>query len=307
MSRYIRGRLLILATILLLLCFGCAPASAPGDLVDDLGRTITIEGIPQRIISLAPSNTEILFALGLGDRVIGVTEYCNFPEAATTKPKVGGFSTVDIEKVVSLEPDLVLATRIHDKTAIPALEELGLTVLALAPTSIDGVLNSITLVGEITGQHRQASQLVNGLRAKTENIASKTSNLSPDQRPRVLYLIWHDPLMTAGTGTPADDLIQKAGGQNIAYDISGHKAIDLETVLHRDPQVIIASVGMGTGKDLPWQYVKAEPRLEDTQALVNKRVYKIDGDIVQRPGPRIIDALELMAQFIHPEIFQGME
>jgi len=307
MSRYARNRFLTLAALALLLCFSCVPESAPGDLVDDLGRTITIDRIPQRIISLAPSNTEILFALGLGDRVIGLTEYCNYPEAATTKPEVGGFSTVDIEKVVSLEPDLVLATRIHGKTVIPALEELGLTVLALAPTSIDGVLSSITLIGEITGQHRQASQLVNDLRTRIKTVASKTRKLAPNQRPRVLYLTWHDPLMTAGTETLANDLIDKAGGQNIAYDISGDRAIDLETVVHRDPQVIIASVGMGTGEDLPWQYVKTESRLEDTQALVDKRVYKIDGDIIHRPGPRIADALELMAQFIHPEIFEGME
>jgi len=302
-NRYIRRWPLILTTLVWLSCVGCIPQHPEGNVVDDLGRTVTIDQTPQRIISLAPSNTEILFALGLGDKVVGVTEYCNYPEAATAKPKVGGFSTVDIEKVVSLEPDLVLATRIHGKTVIPALEEVGLTVCALAPDSIDGVLNGIALVGTITGQHKQASQLVDSLRTRVEEVASKTRNLAPDQRPTVLYLTWHNPLMTAGTGTLADDLIDKAGGQNIAYDISGDKAIDLETVVHRDPQVIIASVGMGTGEDLPWQYAKTEPRLENTQALVNRRVYMIDGDIVHRPGPRITDALDLMAQFIHPEIF----
>lgn len=307
MSGYSRNRFLALLLLSLILCLGCAPEPTPGNLVDDLGRTVTIDQIPQRIISLAPSNTEILFALGLDDRVVGVTEYCNYPEAATGKPKVGGFSTVDIEKVVSLEPDLVLATRIHGKTVIPALEELGLTVVALTPSSLDDVLNSITLVGRLTGQRKESSQLVNSLRTRIENVASKTRNLPPNQRPRVLYLTWHDPLMTAGTGTLADDIISKAGGQNIAHDISGDKAIDLETVIHRDPEVIIASVGMGTGEDLPWQYVKTEPRLEDTQALVNKRVYRIDGDTIHRPGPRVIHALELMAQFIHPELFYATE
>ena len=302
-NRHIRRWPLILTTLVWLSCVGCIPQHPEGNVVDDLGRTVTINQTPQRIISLAPSNTEILFALGLGDRVVGVTEYCNYPEAATAKPKVGGFSTVDIEKVVSLEPDLVLATHIHGKTVIPALEEVGLTVFALAPDSIDGVLNGIALVGTITGQHKQALQLVDSLRTRIETVASKTRNLAPDQRPTVLYLTWHNPLMTAGSGTLADDLIDKAGGQNIAYDISGDKAIDLETVVHRDPQVIIASVGMGTGEDLPWQYAKTEPRLENTQALVNRRVYMIDGDIVHRPGPRITDALDLMAQFIHPEIF----
>ncbi|MCJ7654332.1 MAG: cobalamin-binding protein [Dehalococcoidia bacterium] len=253
---------------------------------------------------MAPSNTEILFALGLGDKVVGVTEYCNYPQEAMTKPKVGGFSNVDIEKVVSIEPDLVLATHIHGKTAIPALEKLGLTVVALTPGSLNEVLDSITLVGKITGQSREASKLINDLGARIEAVADKTRNLSPDQKPRVLYITWHDPLMTAGTETLADDVISSAGGQNIAYDISGDKAINLETVIYRDPQVIVASVGMGSGEDLPWQYVQTEPRLKNTQALLNDRVYKIDGDVIHRPGPRIVDALEQMAQFIHPEFFK---
>lgn len=293
-----------MATLSILLCLGCAPKSPLGNIVDGLGRSVTIDKIPQRIVSLAPSNTEILFALGLGDKVIGVTEYCNYPQEAMTKPKVGGFSNVDIEKVVSIEPDLVLATHIHGKTVIPALEKLGLTVVALTPGSLNEVLDSITLVGKLTGQSREASKLVNDLRTKIEAVADETQNLSPDQKPRVFYITWHDPLMTAGTETLADDVISSAGGQNIAYDISGDKAINLETVIHRDPQVIVASVGMGSGEDLPWQYVQTEPRLENTQALFNDRVYKIDGDVIHRPGPRIVDALDQMARFIHPELFK---
>ncbi|HEX75885.1 MAG TPA: cobalamin-binding protein [Dehalococcoidia bacterium] len=306
-SQHIRNCFLILLPLALLLCLGCSLQSPPGNIVDDLGRRVNIDTMPHRIISLAPSNTEILFAIGLSDRVVGVTEYCNYPEGAIAKPKVGGFSTVDIEKVVSLEPDLVLATQRHSKTVIPALEELGVTVLALAPGSLSEAMNNITLIGEIAGQNKQASQLVDDLRTRIEAVADKTQNLAPNQRPRVLYLTWHDPLMTAGTETLVDDIISKAGGQNIAYDISGDKAIDLETVIYRNPQVIIASIGMGTGEDLPWQYVRTEPRLKNTEALLNDRVYKIDGDLVHRPGPRIVEALELMAQFINPELFEEIE
>ena len=294
-----------MATLSILLCLGCAQQSPPpGNIVDGLGRSVTIDKIPQRIVSLAPSNTEILFALGLGDKVVGVTEYCNYPQEAMTKPKVGGFSNVDIEKVVSLEPDLVLATHIHGKTVIPALEKLGLTVVAITPGSLNEVLDSITLVGKITGQSREASKLINDLGTRIEAVMDKIRILSPDQKPRVFYITWHAPLMTAGTETLADDVISSAGGQNIAYDISGDKAINLETVIYRDPQVIVASVGMGSGEDLPWQYVQTEPRLENTQALLNDRVYKIDGDVIHRPGPRIVDALEQMTQFIHPEFFK---
>ena len=304
MSQHIRKYFFILLAPALLLCLNCAAQSTPGNIVDGLDRSVSIEKIPQRIISLSPSNTEILFALGLDDKVVGVTEYCNYPQAATTRPKVGGFNTVNIEKVVSLEPDLVLATNIHSKTVIPALEKLGLTVVALTPTSLPEVLDGITLVGQITGQNKQATELVSDLRSRIEAITDKTQTLSSNQKPRVFYVTWHDPLMTAGMGTLADDVIANAGGQNIASDISGDKTIDLETVIYRDPQVIVASIGMGTGEDLPWQYVQTEPRLKNTQALLNDRIYKIDGDLIHRPGPRIVEALEQMAFFIHPELFK---
>ena len=304
MKQNILKYLSILVTPALILCFSCAPQSPPGNIVDGLGRSVTIDKMPQRIVSLSPSNTEILFALGLDDKVVGVTEYCDYPQAAETKPKVGGFSTVDIEKVVSLEPDLVLASRIHSKTVIPALEKLNLTVVTLMPTSLPEVLDSIALAGKITGQNREAAELINNLNTRIEAVADKIETLSPDELPRVFYITWHDPLMTAGTGTLADYVISSAGGQNIAFDISGDKAINLETVLYRDPQVIVASVDMGSGEDLPWQYLQTEPRFENTQALTNDRIYKIDGNVIHRPGPRIVDALEQMAQFIHPELFQ---
>ena len=303
MNQGISKYLFILVTLALIFCLSCTSQSSPGNIVDGLGRSITIEKTPQRIVSLSPSNTEILFALGLGNKVVGVTEYCDYPQSAKPKPKVGGFSTVDVERVVSLEPDLVLASRIHSKTVIPALEKLDLTVVALTPTSLPEVLDSITTAGKITGHDREASALINNLSTRIEAVADKIKPLSTDERPRVFYITWHDPLMTAGTDTLADYVISSAGGQNIASDISGDKAINLETVLYRDPQVIVASVDMGSGEDLPWQYLQTEPRLKNTQALLNGRTYKIDGNLIHRPGPRIVDALEQMAHFIHPELF----
>jgi iron complex transport system substrate-binding protein len=303
MKIFARYSFLIATALTTLISLSCVPQSPPGNIVDGLGRKVTINTVPQRIVSLAPSNTEILFALGLGDKVVGDTEYCNYPEAAKTKPKVGGFSTVDIEKVVSLRPDLVLATKIHSKTVIPALENLGITVVALAPHSLNEVLNSIALAGKITGQDKEAAELVNDMNTRIKGITDKTQKLPPDQRPRVFYVTWHDPLWTAGPGTISHDVINLAGGQNIASDINGDKTIDLETVINRNPEVIIVSVGMGTGEDLPWQYIKSESRLKNTQALLNGRVYKIDGDLIDRPGPRIVEALEQIAQFIHPELF----
>jgi len=288
--------------VLLLSATACLPEPLPGTFVDDLGRTVNIEKVPQRIVSLAPSNTEILYALGLEDKLVGVTEYCNYPEAAKAKPKIGGFATVDIERVVGLEPDLVLATSIHEGTVIPALEEVGLTVLALAPKTLDGVLANIILVGEITGKSQEATRLVTSLEERIKTVTDKTRAMA--ERPRILYLTWHDPLWTTGSGTLEDDLINKAGGENIAHDLTGHKTIDLETVIQRNPQVIVVNSGHGEAKDLPYHYVKNEPRLGVTEAVMAGRVYQIDADIINRPTPRMVDALEQLAKFIHPELFE---
>jgi len=301
------GIAIVLLSLLAGVVGGCQPQFQPGTFTDDLGREISIEKVPQRIVSLAPSNTEILFALGLGDRVVGVTEFCDYPETALAKPKVGGFSTVDVERVVALEPDLILATSIHESKAIPVLENLGLTVVALAPETLDGVLGNIILVGEITGMSQEATQLVASLEERIKAITDRTKNLLESQRPRVFYITWHKPLMTPGSGTRHDDLIRKAGGTNIARDLTGYAGISLETVVEANPEVIIAGVGMGTGEDLPFQFIATESRLKDTDARRNNRVYEIDVDLCGRPGPRIVDALEKFAEFIHPELFKEVQ
>jgi iron complex transport system substrate-binding protein len=297
--------------VLLSLFAACAPpvgregvASFPIEVTDQLGRLVKLEGIPQRIVSLAPSNTEILFALGLADQVVGVTDYCNYPPEVKEKPSIGGFSTPSIEKIVTLSPDLILAASIHQNQVIPRLEARGMTVVALAPKTLSEVLDAITLVGEITHKEEEASQLVAGMRSRIKAVTDKTGNLPEAQKPRVFYVTWHDPLMTAGSGTLHDELIRTGGGINIAGDLSGYPSISLEAVIAANPEVIVAGVGMGTGADAPLQFAMTEPRLRDTDARLNNQVYGIDVDIVGRPGPRIADALEQFAKFIHPELFK---
>jgi len=299
MKRYIGWCILgVLMVALLLFIRGCPqPPPVVGEFVDDLGRTVSIEKVPQRIVSLAPSNTEILFALGLGDKVVGVTEFCDYPEAAKAKPKIGGFAPFDLERVVALEPDLVLAADIHKLEGIPALEKLGITIFALAPETLDEVLASISLVGEITGKNQEANQLVRGLEERIKTITDKTEALDEAESPRVLYVVWHDPLWVAGSGTLADNLINNAGGKNIAHDLVGHKTIDIEMVIHRNPQVIIVTHGVGAA------VVKNEPRLAVTDAARENRVYQVEEDPFSRAGPRMIDALEELARIIHPKLF----
>ncbi len=268
-------------------------------ITDDLGRAVTISKTAERIVSLAPSNTEILFALGLGDKVVGVTEYCDYPPEATQKEKVGGFSTVNVEKVVSLNPDLVLATGGEQEGFVTQLEGLGITVVALYPDNLDGILHDITLVGDIAGAKEVADTLTENLRRRIENITNVVENAG---KPKVFYLVWDEPLMTVGRGrgTFPDDLITLAGGTNLGAAASGDwPAYSLEMLVAEDPDVIVLAHGksaesMGTLSG--WSSLTAVQR---------GRVYQIDSNISSRAGPRIVDALENMARYIHPELFGG--
>ena len=306
MSKHIsvlRKKCFLVVLSVLMLATACAPVDtmSPGAVVDDLGRSVNIEGIPQRIVSLAPSNTEILFALDLGAKVVGVTEYCNYPPEALSKEKIGGYSTPDIEKIIALQPDLILANSIHAEKVIPALEEIGLTVFALAAENVDGILEDIRMVGKITGSEDEASKLATEMENRIEAITDVTKDL--EERPRVFYITWHDPLFSVGSETTIQELVEKAGGANIFQDITGHGTVDLEEVIARDPEVIIACTGHGSAQAEPLEWAKEEPRLGVTEARKSNRIYQIDADLVSRTGPRIVDALEEFAWFIHPEVF----
>jgi iron complex transport system substrate-binding protein len=301
---------LAILIVLLSLLVACSPpaeemVSSPIEVIDQLGRVVKLEKVPERIISLAPSNTEILFALGLAEGLVGVTEFCDYPEAVKDVDKIGGFNTVDIEKIVALEPDLILATNIHKDEVIPALERLDLTVLTLDPRTLDEVLEAIILVGEVTGKGEEASRLVVGMQNRIKAVTDKTDSLPEGQRPRVFYIMWHDPLMTVGSTTRIHELIVKAGGINIAQGLTGgYPTISLEAVIQANPQVIVAGSGHGSGENLPFEFASTEPRLEDVDALINGRVYQINTDLIGRPGSRIVDGLEKFAEFIYPELFK---
>ncbi len=294
---------------IVLILAACTPVEpvSPGAIVDDLGRSVSIKEIPQRIISLVPSNTEILFALGLGDKVVGVTEFCNYPAEVLDKEKVGGFSTPDIEKIIALQPDLILAGSIHAKEVIPALEEGGFTVFALAPENLDGILKDIEVVGKITGKEKEAFKLITQLEERIEAITDKTERLKPQERPRVFFITWHDPLKSMGSKSFPHELIEKAGGVNIFQDVEERNfQVEFETVVYCDPQVIIVTVGHAAGEAKAFEWAKEEPRLKVTEAGKNSKIFPLDTGLT-RHGPRAVDALEEFAKFIHPEIFGTIE
>ena len=273
----------------------------PLTITDDLDREVTIARQPERIISLSPANTEILFALGLGEKVVGITNVCNYPSQIKEKEKIGDYNNPNLEKIIELEPDLILSSHGNPVKLINQLEELNYTVVGLNPKNIDDIISSIIMVGKITGKDEEATRLTEEMKKRIEAVISETSSLIENNRPRVLYVVWYKPLWTAGSGTFIDELIQKVGGVNIAGDIAGWPQISLETVLEKNPQVVIVGEGHPGGLV---ETVKGEGVLWITDAFKYNQIYIIDADIVSRTGPRIVDALEEMAKIIHPEIFK---
>jgi len=275
---------------------------------DDLGREVTIEGTPSRIVSLAPSNTEILFALGLGDKVVGVTEYCDYPEEALSIEKVGGYSDANIEKIVAINPDLILAEDLHKTEVIPALEDLGFTVVAIVPYTLQEVMDSINFIGMITRAEAAAEQIANDMERRIKEITDITSVLTEGEKTSVLYVIWHEPIMSVGNDTRIHEIIELSGGINIAAVAGeGYPTLALEEIISINPQVILVNVEDYEGGDISLQAILNETRFSDVDAVVNGRVYGINADLTNRPTPRIIDGFELIAGILHPELFGDIE
>ena len=292
----------------LLVLTGCSDPStqktpASSTYIDDIGRTVQIVGIPQRIISLSPSNTEMVYALGLQDKLVGVTSYDNYPPDAKNKPIVSDYSTVDLEKIVNAKPDLVLADSIHAKDTIPAQEKLGITVYTMTPNNIDGILNEIKVLGRITGKTKESNDLVANMTNRIQAVVDKTGRLTDSEKPRELFVTWYDPIWTAGSDTMIQYLIDAAGGTNIAADLNGYAIITMESAIQRNPQVIVVMSTMGD-QNTSLDYVKSNDQFKSTDAVQNGRVYEIDADIFGRTTPRIVDGLETLAQIIHPELFK---
>jgi iron complex transport system substrate-binding protein len=280
------------------------PIVYPLTIKDGTGREVTLTKSPQKIVSLSPSNTEIVYALGLGDKLVGNTTYCDYPVAAKDKPKVGGYSTVEVEKIVALQPDLILASNIHMSKVVPQLAALNLPVFVLDPKNLQDVLNSITLAGKVMNAQTAARDLVKSMTDRINAVKAKTANLPDAQKFRTLLLIWHDPPMTVGPNTFIYELITLSGGASVSKGMAdGFPTMGLESIISSDPQVVITT-GMGGANNLTLQYVNSEARLKDIPARRDGRVYEVNQDLTNRMGPRVVDGLEAMAKLIHPELFK---
>ena len=277
---------------------------------DDFGYTVTISARPERIVSLAPANTEILFAVGAGDRVVAVTEYCTFPEEATTLPVIGGYSTINIERIVAANPDLIFAYHGNGEENINYLKHLGYNVITLNADSIAGTLHDIRLVGEAVGCTETAEKLVSDMEVRLSAVSEKLAGIPESEKPTMVHSMWTDPLWVSGNHTFQNEMIQYAGGINAVVTTEGWGIVTLEKFLLIDPDIIFVDTGMGMGEgaqDVLKNYFLTEPRLSTLTAVQNGHVYAVNADIIDRGGPRLVDGVEAIASIAHPEIFGEYE
>lgn len=282
-----------------------SPTSASVVWVDDLGREGRLPQPARRVISLAPSNTEILFAIGAGDVLVGRDEFSDYPPQAQEVSSIGSvYGEINLEAIVALDPDLVLAAEINSPEHVDAIQELGIQVYYLAnPDDFEGLFENVSTLGRLTGYEAQARDLVDQLAERVQNVLAV---LQGQPNVRVYYEIdgTDDPTApwTTGSGTFQNQLITLSGGENIAADLEGWKQINVEEIISRDPEVIIF-------EDAPWipttvESIASREGWSGIQAVAEGRVYGISSQWTGRPGPRYVDAFEAMAEMLHPEAFE---
>lgn len=293
---------IIMASILISSFVFAEPNKYPVKMKDDLNHEVVITREPLRIISLAPSITETLFSLGLGMRIVGVTTFCNFPEVAKKIPKIGGHSNPSLEMIVALEPDLVIATEGTPITVIEQLKKLGIPLFALNPRSIDEIIKSIKKIGMITGFLENADKKYRDLNSMKVSIINKTKNIK--FRKKVLWLYSVDPYISANSNTFAGDILRLVGAINITgRAITNYPKLNIEFVVVENPDIIILASSMGDSYNFSIDKIKKQKGWEEVSAIKNNKIFIIDSDIVSRPGPRVIQALEEVSKIIYPEVY----
>ena len=267
---------------------------------DALGSTVTVRSEPLRIVSLAPAMTEVLFALGLEKRIVGVTEYCDYPPQAKSKPKVGGIVNPSVERVLARKPDLVIGMRLNPKPVLRSLAKAGVPTFAAEPTSIQDLITTITTIGGLTGTHGAARALTARMKERLRDIEKKVHGAP---RPTVALLYSENPLWIAGAGTFPDHVIRLAGGRNAAVGVTGYKQYDVEALLARNPDVILLTSMKGGDNAVRVRDFARRPSMRGLSAVKGNRVYMINADLVDRAGPRIVDGVAEMAAKLHPKAF----
>jgi iron complex transport system substrate-binding protein len=282
--------------------FGCGqrPSSTTGERIfeDRLDRHVSLAFEPKRIVSLSPAHTELLFALGAGDRVVGVSAFCNYPADVQTKTNIGGPdpSKLSLETIVSLKPDFVLADSNYQKQAVESLERLRVPVLAYEANSIDEIVRVMTVLNQILGDLPAGKKTVDEFKRDANALAV---GRYPNP-PTVLYLAGEQPIFAAGGGSFTNELIERAGGKNLFADIKDkYPNVSEEEILRRNPDVIV--MARPADPEPKRKELLARPAWQKLKAIQNQRIVFVDEDMASRPGPRILDAIRELEHALHPK------
>ena len=279
-----------------LLCVHLASAAEPRIFTDDLQRTVSVQAVPTRVISLAPSVTEMLFAVGLDREIVGVTPFCDYPPAASQRPKVG-YANPSLEQIVALDPDMVIApAEFLRSDLLGKLEELKIPTLVLVARSLQDIEKHLRLFGLVFNRSAEADTVIGAMRQRLEAAAARVRRSPP---VRVLYVLNSQPLITVGPGSYIHELLERAGAVNIAASAStAYPRIGMDTVLMGDPEILLFPVGKT--ETVPAADREAWKRWTDLTAVRTGRLHTVPSDVINRPGPRVLEALDLLIAIIHP-------
>lgn len=286
--------------LILLVAMICPGLGTAATVVDQTGRTVSIPDAPKRIVALAPSLAEIVFDLGQGARLVGVTQFSDFPAEAKSLPKVGSYVRLDLERIVALQPDLCLGIRDgNPKHQIEKIEAAGIPVYIINPRDIKGIMEAIRGVGGVLGVQARAETLVADMSSRIAQVRRQVA--TTQSRPRVFFQLYSPPIVTAGSRTFTHELITIAGGVNLGAGPVDYPRFSWEKVLSLDPEVVVVTA-MG-GKQKPEQLKAQWQQWPQLSAVRSGRVHVVNENLFDRPTPRLIDGMEALLRILHPELF----
>ena len=297
---YISKKIIIITVFVLIALLSVISVATAGSITDQVGRTLVVPENPTRVIALAPSITEIIYDLGQEKRLAGVTQYSTYPSEAESLPRVGSYVRLDIEKIVALKPDLCLATKDgNPKHIIDKIVNLGIPVYVVNPRNLQQIMDTITRLGSLLHAEQAAADLVADMEKRIKRVETQVKKVR--HKPRVFFQIDAEPLFSAGTNTFIHELIELAGGINTAAGEVPYPRYSWEDIIVLQPELVLIS-SMAGGLE-PEYLVKSWKQWSLLAAVKNEKIFVVDAELFDRPTPRLVDGLEVIAAIIHPELF----
>ncbi|HHY77219.1 MAG TPA: cobalamin-binding protein [Clostridiales bacterium] len=299
---------LILIIILAVIMTSCAKKENENTVIqkeeyikitDLKGRKVVLDKKPERIVSLSPTNTEIVFALGAGDRLVGITNYCDYPEETKDIEKIGDFENPNIELIKKINPDLVLAGGYLQEEIIKTLEGLGIAVASTEAADVESIFDSLAMIGKLLKEEEKAEELINNIHKAIDDVKAKVANKN---KPKVFYLVWKEPIFTTGRGTYINEIIQIAGGYNVASEMEGWAQYSFEELLKQNPDILVAAYH-STDEGMNKEDIMKDEFFSKLECVQKGNIHVMsDDNIVSRPGPRVIEAIYEMAEALHGDL-----